>query len=208
MELGSQIKRHRTRLGLSQEDLAQRLLVSRQTVSNWETGRTYPDVQNLLLLSELFDASIDQLVKGDVEVMKTTLEQDVRRMNQLTYAMVGLVLTGALGFIVLVWLLPEPSGVGGLSVGKIAGIALAVPLFAGGLAAGLAIERIKRDHDLVTYREIVAFTESGGAQKIAEPQGFSRRHPKLAILAKLACGAVAGALVATVSLGVLRVLGA
>lgn len=65
-----------------------------------------------------------------------------------------------------------------------------------------------RDHDLVTYREIVAFTESGGAQKVAEPQGFSRRHPKLAVLAKLACGAVAGALVATVSLGVLRVLGA
>lgn len=208
MELGNQIKRHRTRLGLSQEDLAQRLLVSRQTVSNWETGRTYPNVENLLLLSEPFGTSIDQLVKGDVETMKTTLEQDVRRMNRLAYAMTGLVAGAAVGFIALVWLLPGPSGVGRLTVGTVAGIALAVPLFAGGLAAGVAVERIKRDHNLVTYREIVAFVESNGAEKVAEPQGFSRRHPRPAILAKLACGAAAGVLVAAVALGILRALGA
>ena len=43
MELGGQIKRHRTRLGLSQEELADRIFVTRQSVSNWENGRTYPD---------------------------------------------------------------------------------------------------------------------------------------------------------------------
>ena len=54
MELGSHIKEHRTELGLSQDDLAERIYVSRQTISNWECGRTYPDVQSLLLLSNVF----------------------------------------------------------------------------------------------------------------------------------------------------------
>lgn len=66
MELKESLKEHRGRLGLSQEELAERIFVSRQTISNWETDRTYPDVQSLLLLSELFETSIDELVKGDV----------------------------------------------------------------------------------------------------------------------------------------------
>ena len=70
MELGNQIRNHRTARGLSQEDLAERIYVSRQTISNWETDRTYPDVQSLLLLTALFDVTIDELVKADVEMMK------------------------------------------------------------------------------------------------------------------------------------------
>lgn len=45
MELKEHLKEHRNRLGLSQEDVAERIFVSRQTISNWETDRTYPDVQ-------------------------------------------------------------------------------------------------------------------------------------------------------------------
>ena len=52
MELGGQIKRYRTRLGLSQEELADRIFVTRQSVSNWENSRTYPDLQSLLRLSD------------------------------------------------------------------------------------------------------------------------------------------------------------
>ena len=48
MELAGQIKKHRQALGISQEALAEKIYVSRQTISNWETGRTYPDVQSLL----------------------------------------------------------------------------------------------------------------------------------------------------------------
>lgn len=70
MELPQQLKANRERLGLTQEDVAQRIFVSRQTMSSWETGKTYPDVQSLLLLSNLFGVSIDSLVKGDVETMK------------------------------------------------------------------------------------------------------------------------------------------
>ena len=65
MELKEHLKEHRNRLGLSQEDVAERIFVSRQTISNWENDKTYPDMQSLLLLSRLFDTSIDDLVKGD-----------------------------------------------------------------------------------------------------------------------------------------------
>lgn len=73
MEIKEQLKEHRARLGLSQEELADRIFVSRQTISNWETDRTYPDVQSLLLMSDLFGTSIDELVKGDVAPMEKTI---------------------------------------------------------------------------------------------------------------------------------------
>ena len=75
MELAQQIRRYRTEKGLSQEDLAAAIFVSRQTVSNWETDKTYPDVQNLLLLSNLFEVSIDSLIKGDMEAMTKIINE-------------------------------------------------------------------------------------------------------------------------------------
>ena len=54
MELGTQIKKHRQLNNMSQDALADMVFVSRQTVSNWETGKTYPDIESLLRLSEAF----------------------------------------------------------------------------------------------------------------------------------------------------------
>ena len=54
MELGKQIKKHRQEVQLSQEKLADRVYVSRQTISNWENDKSYPDVNSLVLLSEIF----------------------------------------------------------------------------------------------------------------------------------------------------------
>ena len=83
MELGNQIKAHRAALSLSQEELAEKVYVTRQTVSNWETGKSYPDIHSLLLLSALFDVSLDQLIKGDLETMKQEVNAaDVRAMNR------------------------------------------------------------------------------------------------------------------------------
>lgn len=70
MELAEQIRQRRTERGMSQEDLAERIYVSRQTISNWENDKTYPDVQSLLLLSVLFDTTVDELIKGDVKAME------------------------------------------------------------------------------------------------------------------------------------------
>ena len=81
MELGSHIKARRAELGISQDELAGRIYVSRQTISSWENDKTYPDVQSLLLLSQVFGTTIDELVRGDVDTMKETIEKDVQLLR-------------------------------------------------------------------------------------------------------------------------------
>ena len=82
MELNAQIKKYRTELNLSQEELAEKVYVTRQTISNWENGKSYPDIHSLLLLSSLFNVSLDQLIKGDIETMKEMInEQEVKKFN-------------------------------------------------------------------------------------------------------------------------------
>ena len=82
---------------MSQEQLAEAIYVSRQTISNWETDRTYPDVQSLLLLSNLFDVSVDALIKGDVEKMNAVLSAEAKKLNKLSIVMV------VSGVVALVW---------------------------------------------------------------------------------------------------------
>ncbi len=65
MSVGNSIQNHRKRLNLSQEELAKKLLISRQTVSQWENGQTMPTVDNLLRLKEIFGISLDELVGGE-----------------------------------------------------------------------------------------------------------------------------------------------
>ena len=73
MGIGSQIKSLRIARGFTQEQLAKALYVSRQTILNWEQGRTTPDAQSLLLLSALYGVTIDTLMKGDVQAMDDIL---------------------------------------------------------------------------------------------------------------------------------------
>ena len=62
MATGEKIQLHRKQLGLSQEELGQKLLVSRQTISLWEKDQTVPTVDNLIRLREIFGASVDELL--------------------------------------------------------------------------------------------------------------------------------------------------
>ena len=149
MELGGQIKRHRTRLGLSQEELADRIFVTRQSVSNWENGRTYPDLQSLLRLSDLFGLSLDELIKGDIETMKEEINRlEIQKMNRWGGILALLMLT--------LMLLPAPL----LKLLDTAGFLLVMaPLFLVGMAVALKVEKIKKDNDVHTYKEILAFSE-------------------------------------------------
>ncbi|WP_257009678.1 helix-turn-helix transcriptional regulator [Evansella halocellulosilytica] len=65
MKIGEQIRMLRKSENLSQEQLGEKLNVSRQAVYKWESDKGYPDIQNLITLSELFDISIDELIKKD-----------------------------------------------------------------------------------------------------------------------------------------------
>ena len=83
MELGQRIKDCRTEKGMTQEELADRIYVSRQTISSWENDKSYPDVHSLLMIGDLFGVSLDTLIKGDIEIMKETIDQaDIRNFKR------------------------------------------------------------------------------------------------------------------------------
>lgn len=71
MEIGAIIKKARQEKGLTQEAAAEALGVSRQTVSNWENGRTYPDILSVIRMSDLYTVSLDRLLKEEGSVKQT-----------------------------------------------------------------------------------------------------------------------------------------
>ena len=75
MELERRLAELRKEKNVSQEEIAEKLYVSRQTISNWERGKTYPDINSLLLMANYFDVSLDHLIKGDVDIMKHQVDQ-------------------------------------------------------------------------------------------------------------------------------------
>ena len=74
MKFNEKLLEIRKKQGLSQEELGMELQVSRQTISKWESGQSYPDFQRLVMLSDYFNMTLDELVKG-IDV------QDVREKN-------------------------------------------------------------------------------------------------------------------------------
>ena len=169
--------------------------MSRQTISNWENDKTYPDVQSLLLLSQLFEISIDELVRGDVVAMQQAIAEDALRMKLLS---IGMLAFSGLAFLFLLvfslaW--PEPSGFARMSKGNLAGAATFIVLYAIGFAMAIAVDRLKKKHDVVTYREIDRFLKSG---VVGEPdaEGLARKHPALGVVVKLFAGVAIGLLLA------------
>ena len=192
-ELSRQLKSKRVQRGLSQDELAEAIYVSRQTISNWETGKTYPDVQSLLLLSEALETSIDELIQGDVVVLRAAMREDAQKMRWLTWgAMVASVL-GIMFFAGLTAAWTDPSGIGALSKGVVAGLAVFVPLYVLGAGMAFAVERIKKRHDLVTYQEIAAFSQGDIGALVRDAEMPSRTHPVLSMVAKVLLGMAAGA---------------
>lgn len=92
------MKAKREERGFSQDEVSKAIFVSRQTISNWENDKTYPDVQSLLLLSQLFEISIDELVRGDVVAMQQAIAEDARRMKLLS---IGMLAFSGLAFLFL-----------------------------------------------------------------------------------------------------------
>ena len=199
MELARQLKAKREERGFSQDEVSKAIFVSRQTISNWENDKTYPDVQSLLLLSQLFEISIDELVRGDVVAMQQAIAEDARRMKLLS---IGMLAFSGLAFLFLLvfslaW--PEPSGFARMSKGNLAGAATFIVLYAIGFGMAIAIDRLKKKHDIVTYREIDRFLK-GEIGEEPDSQGLSRKYPVLGVVVKLVGGAAIGLLLAALLL--------
>ncbi len=65
MVISEKLKEARQKAGMTQEQVAEKVMVSRVTVSHWESGKSLPDIVSLISLSDLYSISLDELVKGD-----------------------------------------------------------------------------------------------------------------------------------------------
>ncbi|WP_225420776.1 helix-turn-helix domain-containing protein [Lacticaseibacillus porcinae] len=109
MIIGEQLRDARQQHQLSQEQIAELLGVSRQTISNWETSRSYPDIERMMRLAEIYHLSLDELLRGDQQMVKTWMAAtNVVRIGKWLGFLLALnvVLAVALMFVVQVpWLM-------------------------------------------------------------------------------------------------------
>ena len=164
MELGNHIKHYRNEKGLSQEELAERVYVTRQTISNWENNKNYPDINSIVLLSEVFEISIDNLIKGDVEQMKKEINsEEVKKLNLYATIMAILML------VATILLMPMLKFIG------LYGFIPYFVLVGGAMFFAIKVDKIKKDNDIQTYKEIVAFTEGKRLDEIQKIEEKAKR---------------------------------
>ena len=180
MDLSHQIKKYRKQLAFSQEELAEKLYVSRQTISNWENERSYPDIHNLLLLSVLFDVSLDDLVKGDVEKMKenvTLTELNKYTKIMLFFMLLTLISVGPSLFLPGNWRLAFP-----------------LIFWIASMYGAIKVEGLKKQENIKTYKEIVAFMENKEVAPLRKQRNKVRNRIEkvgIVILFGLICGVIA-----------------
>ena len=174
MEIGNQIKKCRTEMKLSQDDLAEKVFVTRQTISNWENNRNYPDIRSLVLLSNVFGISLDILVKGDLEQMKDEIKTEDIRSFRRDSRIYGIFLAGVIA-------LPMPL----LYYLKVWGIVIWLLWTGVALWWAWRIEKYKKSHDIHTYKEIVAFMEGKRLDELEKNQEIGKRPYQIAMLVLL-----------------------
>ena len=193
MEIGSQIRKYRNAQELSQEELAEKIYVTRQTISNWENEKSYPDIHSLLLLSSVFEISLDQLIKGDIEIMKREIDrEEVKKFNYLGKLFAILFIASIIAFVPLVVFL------------KIYGVIIWAILYLITLIIACRVEKIKRNNDIQTYKEIVAFSEGKTLDEIQKQREIGKRPYQTAL--KVLVGAAVGIIIAAVAFIIIEMI--
>ena len=177
IDIGSKIKTLRLSKSMTQEQLAKALHVSAQAVSKWENGKSYPDIHSLLLLSALFDVSLDQLIKGDLETMKQEVNAaDVKAMNRD-----GIIYTILLAATII---LPVPL----IKWFGLYGLIPELLLWGSAMYFALRLERIKKANNVQSYREILAFSEGKRLDEIEQKVEAGKRPYQKLLLVLLTAG--------------------
>ncbi|WP_269468247.1 helix-turn-helix domain-containing protein [Leuconostoc gelidum] len=97
------IKAKRQKMSLTQMDLANKLLVSNKTISNWETGKTLPDIENIILISKYLNLSLDNLFLGDETMVEKLREnrQERKFYRVVTISLISAMVVGTIGYLFL-----------------------------------------------------------------------------------------------------------
>lgn len=178
LELKTQIKKYRTNMNLSQEELAEKVYVTRQTISNWENGKNYPDIHSLLLLSSFFNISLDQLIKGDIDIMKEEIKKsEIEKLNHYGNIFTVLLLVTMISAVPLTIFL------------NYYGLLIFGILFAITMYFAFKVEKYKKNNDIQTIKEIVSFTEGKRLDEIEKNQEFGKR-PYQKILVVFGCAVI------------------
>lgn len=110
MEFGQRLKNARIQSGLTQEDVVRQVGVSRQTVSNWENNRSYPDLASVLKLSDLYGLSLDALLKEDHD-LRQKLEERAQRIRRVCSYLHDIAMLLIAANAVLAWLGKSGTGI-------------------------------------------------------------------------------------------------
>lgn len=176
MELQHQIKQGRMEKNLSQEELAEKIYVTRQSISNWETGKNYPDIHSLLLMSSLFEISLDQLIKGDIKLMEKEIAiQDTKKMNK------DASIFTILFFIMIISIAPLTYYLKMYGF-LIYGVIVVITFY-----YALKIEKFKKQNDIQSYREILAFMQGEKLDTLAKEREYGKRPYQKFLLVISAC---------------------
>ncbi|GEQ07076.1 XRE family transcriptional regulator [Staphylococcus gallinarum] len=152
MELSKQIQKYRKEQELSQEDLAEKIHVTRHTISNWERNKNVPDLKSLILLSQIFNTSLDNLVKGDVESMKNQVNNNL--FNNWTWIM------GITSILTAISVGPSLHFLG--NYGYIIVILLAIIT----VYSAIKVNKYKEQNKLFTYKQILDYMNGKPVKKI------------------------------------------
>ena len=173
MKIGKRIREYRKIYNLSQEQLADKIFVSRQTVSNWENDKTYPDIQIIVSLSILFNVSLDELIREDLEEIKMKISNNKANKRADIYSLIMISSTMlaslSIGLVValpeskLIWIVP-------------------IILFLPALWSSFVLEKFKRNNDLKTYKEILAFSQNKDVEVLRKKRDARRTRIEKGII--------------------------
>lgn len=101
MDFGAQMKKLRTSRGLTQEQVAQKLNVSRQTISSWENNRNLPDLEMVVLIARIFNISLDNLILGDPTMTNKLVKDgsEMKRTKWNLYFSLSMIVAGIISFL-------------------------------------------------------------------------------------------------------------
>lgn len=152
MKINEKLIYYRNQNNLSQAALAKKMYVSRQTISNWETGKTYPDIQSLVLMADIYQTTVDQLVKDDIDLMQNNLSKF--KLRELSVGLITTLVATYISFISIHWL---PLPIASMLVATFSTL---------GIIIAMTLIKLNNKLHLQTFKQTIAFLNGKTVEEI------------------------------------------